>query len=81
MPLLPLDDTQQEIQSLARSYAERELVPLAAERDRESRFDRSMVEQLAGLGFFGMLTPEGIYREARNRDHAISMLRELGYIT
>ena len=58
MPLLPLDDTQQEIQSLARSYAERELVPLAAERDRESRFDRSMVEQLAGLGFFGMLTPE-----------------------
>jgi alkylation response protein AidB-like acyl-CoA dehydrogenase len=58
MPLLPLDETQQEIQSLARSYAERELVPLAAERDRDSRFDRSMVEQMAELGFFGMLTPE-----------------------
>ena len=58
MPLLPLDETQQEIQSLARSFAQRELVPLAAERDRESRFDHSMVEQLAALGFFGMLTPE-----------------------
>jgi alkylation response protein AidB-like acyl-CoA dehydrogenase len=58
MPLLPLDETQQEIQSLARSFAERELVPLAAERDRDSRFDRSMVEQLAALGFFGMLMPE-----------------------
>lgn len=29
----------------------------------------------------GTLTPEGIYRTARNRDHAIRMLRELGYIT
>lgn len=58
MSLLPLDDTQREIQSLARAYAQRELVPLAAERDRESRFDHEMVEQLAALGFFGMLTPE-----------------------
>lgn len=29
----------------------------------------------------GVLTPEGIYRTAKNRDEAISMLRELGYIT
>ena len=58
MSLLPLSETQQEIQSLARSFAQRELVPLASERDREARFDRSMVQQLAQLGFFGMLTPE-----------------------
>lgn len=31
---------------------------MAAERDREARFDRSMVEQMAALGFFGMLIPE-----------------------
>jgi len=58
MSLLPLTETQQEIQSLARAFAQRELVPLAAERDRESRFDKRMVEQMAELGFFGMLTPE-----------------------
>jgi alkylation response protein AidB-like acyl-CoA dehydrogenase len=58
MSLLPLTETQQEIQSLARAFAQRELVPLAGERDRESRFDRRMVEQMAELGFFGMLTPD-----------------------
>src|SRR5215213_4617572 len=58
MSLLALTETQREIQTLARSFAERELAPLAAERDRESRFDRSMVSQMAELGFFGMLAPE-----------------------
>jgi hypothetical protein len=58
MSLLALTETQQEIQTLARSFAERELAPLAGERDREQRFDRRMVEQMAELGFFGMLVPE-----------------------
>lgn len=58
MSLLDLTETQAEIQRLAREYAERELVPLAGERDRESRFDRVMVEQMAALGFLGMLIPE-----------------------
>lgn len=58
MGLLALTETQQEIRQLARSYAQRELVPLAGERDRDERFDRTMVEQMAALGFFGMLIPE-----------------------
>jgi alkylation response protein AidB-like acyl-CoA dehydrogenase len=58
MSLLALTETQREIQTLARSFAERELAPLAAERDRESRFDHEMVSQMAELGFFGMLAPE-----------------------
>ena len=58
MSLLPITETQQEIQSAARNFAERELAPLAAERDREQRFDRSMVDQLAELGFLGMMLPE-----------------------
>ena len=58
MSLIQLNETQQEIQALARAYAQRELVPLAGERDQESRFDRVMVTQMAALGFFGMLTPE-----------------------
>ncbi|MBA3918550.1 MAG: acyl-CoA dehydrogenase [Gemmatimonas sp.] len=58
MGLLHLTDTQQEIQRLARDYAQRELTPLAGERDRESRFDRAMITQMAELGFLGMLIPE-----------------------
>ena len=58
MSLIQLNETQQEIQALARAYAQRELVPLAGERDQESRFDRVMVTQMSALGFFGMLTPE-----------------------
>lgn len=58
MSLLPLTDLQQEIQNTARVFAERELAPLVAERDRYERFDRSMVQQLAELGFLGMMLPE-----------------------
>ena len=58
MTLLALTETQQEIRRLARDYAQRELAPLAAERDREARFDREMIRQMAELGFFGMLIPE-----------------------
>ncbi len=43
---------------MAHEFAERELAPLAAARDRESRFDRNMIAQMAELGFLGMLIPE-----------------------
>ena len=58
MTLIAHTETQREIQQLARAYAQRELVPMASERDREERFDRVMVTQMAELGFFGMLIPE-----------------------
>ncbi|MEP6764323.1 MAG: acyl-CoA dehydrogenase family protein [Gemmatimonadaceae bacterium] len=58
MSLLPITELQAEIQATAKSFAEREIAPLAGERDRESRFDRSMVAQLAELGFLGMMLPE-----------------------
>ncbi len=55
---LPLTDQQREIQALARSFAAEELAPRAAERDRTSYFDRSLLPRLAELGFLGMLVPE-----------------------
>ena len=55
---LPLSDEQREIQRLARSFAADVLAPGAGERDREARFDRSHVQQMADLGFLGMLVPE-----------------------
>jgi alkylation response protein AidB-like acyl-CoA dehydrogenase len=58
MALLALTDVQREVRDLARRYARRALAPLAAERDREERFDRAMVAEMAELGLFGMLIPE-----------------------
>ena len=54
-----LTEEQRQILILARSFAERELRPTAAERDEnELTFDRGPVDQLGELGFLGMLIPE-----------------------
>jgi alkylation response protein AidB-like acyl-CoA dehydrogenase len=58
MGLLAFSDLQREIQQTARSFAQREVAPLAAELDREGRFDHALVQRLAELGFLGMLIPE-----------------------
>ncbi|MEE8446868.1 MAG: acyl-CoA dehydrogenase family protein [Gemmatimonadota bacterium] len=52
-------EEQRQICQLARSFAESELRPHAARRDREeATFDRAVVDQLGELGFLGMLIPE-----------------------
>lgn len=58
MSLLPLTDLQRDIQQTARDFATRELAPLAADLDREARFERALVTRLSELGFLGMLIPE-----------------------
>lgn len=58
MSLLSFSDLQREIQQTARDFAQREVAPLAAELDREGRFDHALVQRLAELGFLGMLLPE-----------------------
>lgn len=49
---------QREIRGLAREFAEGEIRPHAAEWDRAGVFDRAVLDQLAELGFLGMLVPE-----------------------
>ncbi|MFL5540424.1 MAG: acyl-CoA dehydrogenase family protein, partial [Longimicrobiaceae bacterium] len=49
---------QEQIRELAREFAENELVPHAAEWDRESTFPREVIDKLGELGFLGMLIPE-----------------------
>ncbi len=58
MGLLHFSELQQEIQRTARDFAQRELAPIAAELDREARFDHGLVKRLSELGFLGMLIPE-----------------------
>ena len=80
MSLIQLNETQEQIQTLAREFAQRELASLAAERDRESRFDRSMVRQMADLGFFGMLTPEAYDGLALDAQSYLLALEEIAVV-
>jgi alkylation response protein AidB-like acyl-CoA dehydrogenase len=49
---------QEQIRELAREFAEGELIPHAAQWDRESTFPREVIDKLGELGFLGMLIPE-----------------------
>ncbi len=44
------------IQEMARAFAQEKLAPNAAEWDRDSRFPRGAVDEMADLGLLGMLT-------------------------
>ncbi len=48
---------QQEVRELARQFAQRELLPGAAQRDREARFPRNTFARMAELGLMGLLVP------------------------
>lgn len=53
-----LNDEQRLIRDTARQFAQERLAPNAAAWDRESRFPEEAIEEMAGLGFLGMLVPE-----------------------
>ncbi|MFN8582400.1 MAG: acyl-CoA dehydrogenase [Gemmatimonadaceae bacterium] len=56
--LIPLTEEQRAIQQTARDFAAAEIAPHTARWDRESTFDRTIVEKLGALGFLGMMVPE-----------------------
>src|SRR5687768_4234603 len=56
--LIPLTEEQRAIQQAARDFARDELAPGVGDRDRDARFDETVVPKLAALGFLGMLLPE-----------------------
>jgi alkylation response protein AidB-like acyl-CoA dehydrogenase len=53
-----LTDAQKQIRELVRQFAQRELAPSAAERDRVPRFPREAFAKMAELGLLGMVIPE-----------------------
>src|SRR5580700_4067366 len=57
---LDLSETQQLIVKTAREYAERVIRPIAAELDRESRFPREILGELASLGLMGVNVPASL---------------------
>ncbi|MHB1311506.1 MAG: acyl-CoA dehydrogenase family protein [Gemmatimonadaceae bacterium] len=57
-PLLHLSETQRAIIETARGFAAAEIAPFAAQWDRDSHFDASLIGKLGHLGFLGMMIPE-----------------------
>ena len=55
---MKLTDEQKDIQSLIRDFAQKEIAPLAAEIDEQSRFPAETIQQLADMGFMGLCVPE-----------------------
>jgi len=56
----PLTEEERLLQATAREFAERELAPSAAERDEAERFDRSIFDRMAALGFTAAPFPESV---------------------
>jgi alkylation response protein AidB-like acyl-CoA dehydrogenase len=55
-----LNETQKLIQQTARDFAQRRIMPVAAEIDRESRFPADILGELAELGLMGVNIPESL---------------------
>ncbi|MBU0513840.1 MAG: acyl-CoA dehydrogenase [Proteobacteria bacterium] len=53
-----LTEEQRLIQTMARDFAQNELIPTAAERDRTKEFPWEILAQMGELGFLGMMIPE-----------------------
>ncbi|MGB9151776.1 MAG: acyl-CoA dehydrogenase family protein [Alphaproteobacteria bacterium] len=53
-----LTDTQRMIQSTARDFARKRLIPGAAKRDEEALFPTEEIAEMGQLGLMGMLIPE-----------------------
>lgn len=51
-------DEQQQIADAVRDFAQERLKPFAEQWDKEYRFPREAIDEMAGLGLFGMLVPE-----------------------
>jgi alkylation response protein AidB-like acyl-CoA dehydrogenase len=57
MDLDRLTEEQRAIRATARAFADEHVRPFAAQWDRDSHFEPSLVGQLGALGFLGMLLP------------------------
>ena len=55
--LMPPTEQQQDIRSLARKFARREIAPFAAEWDRLASFPREVVKRMGDVGLLGMTAP------------------------
>ncbi|MBI1892989.1 MAG: acyl-CoA dehydrogenase [Candidatus Rokubacteria bacterium] len=55
---IELSDEQRMIRDLAREFAEKEVMPIAAQLDREGRFPHETVRRMGELGLMGIFIPD-----------------------
>jgi len=55
---IPLTEEQQMVRAMVKEFARKEIEPVAAENDRESRFPADIIKKMGGLGLMGMVVPE-----------------------
>jgi alkylation response protein AidB-like acyl-CoA dehydrogenase len=55
--MIALNEAQRLTRDMARRFAQEQLAPFAAERDRSGEFPRSLLRRMAELGLMGMLVP------------------------
>ena len=53
-----LTDEQQLIRETARDFADREIIPVARDNDRNERFDTDLVKKLGDMGYLGPIVSE-----------------------
>lgn len=58
MDIFLLSDEHKMIRDTARDFAKKEIAPKAKELDETGRFPKEIVDQLASMGFMGMMVPE-----------------------
>jgi len=74
-----LDDVRREIIETVRRFVAREVVPVAAEFEREDRFPTDIVAQMRELGLFGVTIPEAYGGLGLDLLTYIGVIEELAY--
>src|SRR3954462_2809294 len=75
-----LTDEQRLIRETAREFADREIVPVARDNDRNERFDTDLVKKLGDIGYLGQIVSEAFGgRGLEYRTYAL-MVEEVGRV-
>ncbi len=53
-----LSEEQEAMREMAKNFAEKKIAPAMEEDEKEHRFRREIVKEMARLGFFGCISPE-----------------------
>ena len=72
-------DLRREIVETVRRFVAREVTPVAAELEREDRFPAEIVEQMRGLGLFGVTIPEAYGGLGLDLLTYVGVIEELAY--
>src|SRR2546430_15670580 len=77
---LALSPEQQEVRTLAREFAEREVKPRAEAIDHNSEFPRDLVDKAARMGLLGVLVPDAYGGGGPNTERFALFVQEVARV-